>query len=319
MSKKLSIDELFRGFARGDRLSLSRLISLIENDSNERDEIRKRLYPYLKGAYRIGLTGPPGVGKSTLVTELVKVIRERNSAVNIGIIAVDPSSPFTGGAFLGDRIRMNRISLESNVFIRSLATRGSLGGLALATEDVIDLMDGFGCGIIIIETVGVGQAELDIVKSSDTTLVALIPGSGDSIQAMKAGLMEIGNIFIINKCDREGSERAYIELETALHFKPFSGWKVPIIKTTASKSEGIDELVDAIFTHKEHLLKKGKLDDYQLERRRKKIRSLADEKVLNSFWNEKKEELLIKLSEQDIPVIKAVRELIESTNGGILK
>ena len=306
---------MFGGYSQGDRLSLSRLISLIENNAAERDEISKRLHPFLKGAYRIGLTGPPGVGKSTLVTELVKEFRERNSEVKIGIIAVDPSSPFTGGALLGDRIRMNRISLEPNVFIRSLATRGSLGGLALATEDVADLMDGFGCEIIIIETVGVGQAELDIVKSSDTTLVALIPGSGDSIQAMKAGLMEIGNIFIINKCDREGADRAYIELETALHFKPFTGWKVPVIKTTANKSEGCSELADAIFTHKEYLLNKGKLEDFHLERRKKKIRSVTDEKILNTFWDENKEELLIKLSEQDIPVIKAVQRLLESETG----
>jgi LAO/AO transport system kinase len=311
LPKKQDINQLFEKYNDGDRLALSRLISLVENNSPQRDEIVSRVYNYTKDVYRIGLTGPPGVGKSTLVNEIVFQLREDYPDEMIGIVAVDPSSPFTGGALLGDRIRMNRISLEKNVFIRSLATRGSLGGLAIATEDVIDLLDGFGCGIIIIETVGVGQAELDIIRSSDTTLVTLIPGGGDSIQAMKAGLMEIGDIFVLNKSDREGTDRAYIEIETALHFRPVDGWQIPIMKTTANQGEGIAELTKEIFKHRNFIKEAGIIRRNRQQRRRQKIYSGAKERIEADFWDNDRLKILDRLVEEDISVISAVETLLK--------
>jgi len=311
LSKKQDINELFEKFGSGDRLALSRLISLVENNSPQRDEIINRVYNYSKGVYRIGLTGPPGVGKSTLLSEMVSKLRENYPDELIGVVAVDPSSPFTGGALLGDRIRMNRINLDRNVFIRSLATRGSLGGLAIATEDVIDLLDGFGCNIIIIETVGVGQAELDIVRSSDTTLVVLIPEGGDSIQAMKAGLMEIGDIFILNKSDREGSDRAYLEIETALHYRPSDGWSIPVIKTTANQGQGIAELTEELLKHRNFIKEAGIIRRNRRQRRRDKIYNSARDKLEADFWDDERLRTLEEFVDKDISVISAVEVLLE--------
>ena len=308
MSQRYDLHKLFKDYEKGNRLALSRLITIVENHSEAYEEVIEKLYPYLKRIPRIGITGPPGVGKSSLVTELVHLILKVYKS--LGIIAIDPSSPFTGGALLGDRIRMNRISLDPGVFIRSLATRGSLGGLAGATEDTADLMDGFGCSIVLIETVGVGQVELDIVKTADTTMVALSPESGDSIQAMKAGLMEIGDIFILNKCDRDGADRAYLEIDTALSHRPADGWKPPIIKTSAHTGEGIEELIGAVIKHQEYLQADNKILKNRLDRRKAKIRRTVETGLLNKYWNPQALVELDDLTLKDISVIKAARDLM---------
>lgn len=309
MSPSHDINELFKEYEKGNRLALARLITIVESRTGHYEEVIEKLYPHLNKTPRIGITGPPGVGKSSLVTELVHLLRETHDS--LGIIAIDPSSPFTGGALLGDRIRMNRISLDPGVFIRSLATRGSLGGLAVATEDTADLMDGFGCEMILIETVGVGQVELDIVKTADTTMVTLSPESGDSIQAMKAGLMEIGDVFILNKCDRDGADRAYLEIDTALAHRPIDGWKPPIIKTSAHTGEGIGGLLKAVQKHQEYLQTDNKIVRNRLERRKAKIKMIVETGLLNNYWSPQALEKLDDLTRKDISVITAARDLIE--------
>lgn len=303
LNQKYNIDTLFKEFSEHNRIALSRLITIIENNGSNYDRIIELLYPLIKGVPRIGFTGPPGVGKSTLVSEITNFFRREN--LTVGIIAIDPSSPFTGGALLGDRIRMNRISLDPGVFIRSLATRGSLGGLALATEDTADLFDGFGCDVVLIETVGVGQAELDIVKTADSTIVILSPESGDSVQAMKAGIMEIGSIFVLNKSDRDGADRAYVEIESALMNKPESLWKPPIVKTSANSGSGLEELFVNLNKHLTFLRESGALTHSRIERRKMKIRKTVESRILEKFWFGAKNIELNQLAEENVSVVAA--------------
>ncbi len=213
-----TIDRLLEDFDKGKPAALARAVSIMENHRPGFDVLASTLHPRLGHARRIGITGPPGAGKSTITTQLVRAWRE--SGRTVGVIAVDPTSPFTGGALLGDRIRMEEVALDPGVFIRSMATRGSLGGLASATRDVCDVLDAFGMDIILIETVGVGQSELDVARTADTTLVVLVPESGDSIQTLKAGVMEIADIFTVNKADRPGADRLRNDLELMLGLRP---------------------------------------------------------------------------------------------------
>jgi LAO/AO transport system kinase len=247
---------LVERFKNKDRRALSRIISYIENREDGYQEALAHLYPDSGHAYKIGLTGPPGAGKSTLVDRITADILKDDKTV--GIIAVDPSSPFTGGAFLGDRIRMQRLVGNESVFIRSMATRGSSGGLAQATKDVSMIYDAFGFDYVLIETVGVGQVELDIVDAADSVVVVIVPESGDIIQAMKAGLMEIANVFCLNKADREGADRVLSELNHLLYIqRSKSDWDFPVIPTSAINNEGIDQLDKAIMQHKDYLIKTG--------------------------------------------------------------
>lgn len=277
---------------------LARAISLVENDNPGGEDLLKTIFEYTGKAYRIGVTGPPGAGKSTLVSQMVK--RYRLEGIKIGIIAVDPTSPYSGGALLGDRIRMIDLINDPGVFIRSMATRGSLGGLSNKAQDVADLMDAAGMDLVIFETIGVGQGELDIVKTTDTTLVILVPESGDSIQAMKAGLMEIADIFVVNKSDRDGAEKMKIELEMMLQLKSAdSEWLPPIINTIAIKGEGITEVQDMIDKHKKFLRERGILKDKRTQRSLEKIKELVKLKLEQDFWTNQKTQIL----EQKLPQV----------------
>jgi LAO/AO transport system kinase len=266
----------------GDRLALARLITRVENRQTGLAEIMRAVQPHVGRAHVVGVTGPPGAGKSTLVDRLTS--RLRATGERVGIIAVDPSSPFTGGAVLGDRIRMQTHTLDENVFIRSMATRGSLGGLAAATGDVIKLMDAAGFPWILIETVGVGQTELDIIKQADTTVVILVPESGDSVQAMKAGLMEVADIFVVNKADREGAHSLMAELRFSVHLHYTSSvspkdidWEIPILAAQATNDVGVAELLGEVKRHRSVLEASGALEKRRRARRRADLRMLLTE------------------------------------------
>lgn len=280
--------DLINKIISSDKRSIARALTLIENESDGSEELLKDLYKYTGRAHRIGITGPPGAGKSTLTNGLIKLMIEKG--FKVGIIAVDPSSPFTGGALLGDRIRMQEVGLLENVFIRSMATRGSLGGLCKNVVEACDILDASGKDFIIIETVGVGQSELDIAKTADTTIVVLVPESGDSIQAMKAGLMEIADIFVLNKSDRDGADGVAATIKNIIHLKPPSedGWTINVLKTIGSQNQGIEELFNEIITHKDHLHKSGFIDVKRKEQLTKKIFDLVHNKLELSFWNEKR-------------------------------
>ena len=235
----------------GDPRAVARAISLIEDEDPSAADLVRAIFAHTGRAYLIGVTGPPGAGKSTLVDRLISAIRNPQSAIrnsSVGVIAVDPTSPFTGGAVLGDRLRMQTHASDAGVFIRSMATRGHLGGLARATGDAALVLDAAGTDVVIIETVGVGQDEVDIIRTADVSIVTLVPGTGDEVQALKAGIMEIADIFVVNKADREGAERLVSSVETnlALHHYADGEWRPPIVKTVATTGQGIPELVDAI-------------------------------------------------------------------------
>ena len=276
----------------GDRRALARMVTLIENESPQAHLFLAELHQHAGRAHIIGVTGAPGAGKSTLVTRLVRELRRRERRV--GVVAVDPTSPFTGGAILGDRIRMMELAGDPNVFIRSMASRGSLGGLSSSTRDVVRAMDAAGYDPIIIETVGTGQAEVEVMRAAQTVLVVTAPGMGDEVQAIKAGILEIADIFVVSKADKPGADQTVAELamllsldpNRRLHDKTKTYWRIPVLKTSAIKDQGITQLVDAIQQHRQYLEESGMLANRAQRQVRSEVESLVLHAVLNALRDE---------------------------------
>ena len=274
---------------QGNRRALSRLISMVENDDPLKEEIMEQLFPHTGRAYLVGITGAPGAGKSSLVDRLLSQVRQ--SGLTVGVIAVDPTSPFTGGAILGDRIRMQEHVLDPGIFIRSMGTRGSLGGLSRAAREAVQVMDAFGKELIIIETVGVGQSEIDIVRAADSTVVVLTPAGGDSVQTIKAGIMEIGDIFVINKSDLPGSERTVAEVNAALDLKEEPGWRPPVLPAMALRGQGAAELWQGLQEHRRYLEQSGSLERRRRERAERELGELVEFLVKSRVWDRIKMQL----------------------------
>jgi LAO/AO transport system kinase len=270
-----SVDELVSRAREGDARAVARLISWVEDDAPQLREVMAALAPYAGHAQVVGLTGSPGVGKSTSTNALVGELRKRGKRV--GVLAVDPSSPFSGGALLGDRVRMQDHALDPDVYIRSMASRGHLGGLAWSTPQALRVLDAAGCDVVLVETVGVGQSEVEVAGQADTTLVLLAPGAGDGIQAAKAGILEIGDIFVVNKSDRDGADQLRRDLRSmiALGDRSEGAWRPPIVKTVAHRGEGMAELVEEIDRHVAWLGESGELERRRTRRVRDEIETIA--------------------------------------------
>ena len=344
----MRLDAVLEGLARGDTAALARAISLVENQRDGFERVLSALHGKIgkRHTHRIGITGPPGAGKSTITEQLVRAYRARD--LKVAVIAVDPTSPFTGGALLGDRIRMESVSLDPGVFIRSMATRGAQGGLATTTEEVADVLEAFGFDRILIETVGVGQTELDVAATAETTVLVLVPESGDGIQTLKAGVMEIAELYVINKSDRPGADKLKQEVEVMLgirrgnafaHITPHHGaakggagrrgeaaakansWEHPVLTTVASKGEGISQLVAALDRHHDYLASSGKLEERRKRRLAARTRDVLNRAIRQWVWDETKAEDLLARRLDDVAAgtrspYEVAAEVLEQVRNG---
>lgn len=312
------MSDLSSSVLKGDVRSIARLITLVENDSSDAIESMKKIHKHTGRAHVIGVTGVMGSGKSSLIFELAYSYRKQGKKV--GVIAIDPTSPFTGGALLGDRVRMMDLSADDGVFIRSMGTHGMLGGLTSAVYDVVEILDAAGMDIILVETVGVGQAEVDIVKIADTTLVVLVPGLGDSIQTIKAGLMEIADIFVVNKADRSGVEQIVAEIESMLDISCKTDRRIPVVKTSAKESIGILDILDEIENHMTYLRKSKVFETKRRKRYEAELTEIIRKRLMGFIFDEsklkKKVEFLIdQISRKELDPYTAADEIL----GKILK
>ncbi|MDO5062821.1 MAG: methylmalonyl Co-A mutase-associated GTPase MeaB [Peptostreptococcaceae bacterium] len=308
------MEQLIERLIQGDKVACARLISIVENGRDPDYDVLKKVYRKTQGAYIVGVTGPPGAGKSTLTDKLVKELRKKD--MKIGIIAIDPSSPFSKGAILGDRIRMSDLYLDPMVFIRSMGSRGQLGGISKATQGAIKVLDAYGCDFIFVETVGVGQSEVEIVKTADTTLMIMVPGLGDDIQAIKAGVMEVGDVFVINKADKDGAKKTFREIDMMLDFKKDWDFRPPISMTVGETGEGVEVVVENILTHKKYLEETGNLAIKQLNRNKTEIREIVyehvEEKIATLTSQGKIEEMLLEMASKESDPYSVAQEIIKN-------
>jgi LAO/AO transport system kinase len=310
-----TVEELVERLFAGNRRALSRLLTLIENDAPEGRRALKQIYPRSGAAHTVGLTGSAGAGKSTLSGSLARELRRRGRT--LGIVAIDPTSPFSQGALLGDRIRMQDLTSDPGVFLRSMATRGNLGGLAPSTSGVVTALDAFGNDIVLIETVGAGQDEVEVAAMADTTVVALTPGAGDDVQAMKAGIMEIADILVVNKCDLPNADLFYRQMSAI--YESYSaarnGWQTPILKTSGAEQEGIEALVDALDKHRAHIDSTQQRETHRVEQARHQVLALARQRLIDRLVADhtndgRLDEIVSRVARRELDPHSAADELI---------
>ncbi len=312
------MEDLVTRLLDGNLNAAPRILTLLEKGDPQADDIMQRIAPNTTGAHRIGITGPPGAGKSTLVEAMTAEFRKRE--LTVGVLVVDPSSPFTGGAILGDRVRMRDHFLDPGVFIRSMATRGASGGLSAIAPSAMRVLDAAGLDVIIVETAGVGQTELDIMHTVDSVVVVVVPGAGDAIQTMKAGLLEIADVFVVNKADRPGAKRMANDLETTVHLgsRDMDWWTIPVLQTEGIRNKGVTELVEAVGRHHETLRDAGRLEARRADQRRSEFHAALRERLLDRLTRAEHSDALAEILHQvetgQLPPITAATQVLQNPN-----